>query len=97
MTPQHQAYYQLAISRGVLIEEIFSNTPANRGGLQQGDILISADGVELEDTNGLEKALAQHKPIDSIRLKIYRGRRIKEVSLKLEELPKLENLPRGVI
>lgn len=97
MTPQLQVYNQLGTSEGVLIFKLVESAPADQAGLQQGDILLSIDGTKTIEPNDVERVLANYKPKQTIKLKVLRGKKIRDFSVKLEELPKLENLPRGII
>lgn len=97
MTPQLQLYYELASSKGVLIHNIVESGPADVAGLQQGDILVSIDGNTTLDPYDVERLLAKKKPNESVLIKVYRGKKQKEVRVKLEELPRLDNLPQGII
>ncbi len=97
MSPQLEQYYDLPVSKGVLIFNVVENAPADLAGLQQGDILMSLDGSTTAEPNDVERILAKHKPNEKVSLKIFRGKRSKEIQVKLEELPRLENLPRGII
>lgn len=97
MTPQLQNYYDLPSSKGVLIDNIVEDGPADRAGLQQGDILVSIDGKETLEPNDVEKILSKQKPTGKVTLKILRGPRLKEIQVQLQELPKLDNIPRGII
>jgi S1-C subfamily serine protease len=39
----------------------------------------------------------KHKPNEKVKLKFYRSNKVREVSVLLEELPRLKNMPGGVI
>jgi serine protease Do len=97
MTPQLEQYYGLPTSKGVLIYNIVESAPADRAGLQQGDILISIEGTSTFEPNDVERALAKFKPKDNVTLKVIRGRKSRDFNIRLDELPRLEHLPRGII
>jgi len=97
MTPQLELYYDLTVAKGVLVYNTVESAPADNAGLQQGDILVSIDGIATDEPNDVEKVLAKHKPTDTVTLKFYRGKKIRELQIKLEELPRLEHLPKGII
>ncbi len=97
LTPQLEQYYQLKTAKGVLIYDTVESAPADRAGLQQGDILVSIDNMNTQEPNDVERILAKHKPNDQVSLKIFRGKKQREILVKLEELPRLTNLPKGII
>jgi serine protease Do len=82
----------LALSRpqGVILRSIFPGGPAANAGLRQGDVILSVDGVEIDDMQSLNYRIATRKPGDVVRLKIARGMR--DVGVKLALPP--ESPPR---
>ncbi|HUP56479.1 MAG TPA: trypsin-like peptidase domain-containing protein [Bdellovibrionota bacterium] len=97
MTRQLQVYYGLPASKGVLVVNVVEGGPADRAGLQQGDIIAEMDGTEVKEPNDVERRLAKHRPTEGAKVKVLRGKRALEVNMKLEELPKLDDLPKGII
>jgi serine protease Do len=97
ITPQLKEYYGLPVSEGVIILNVVEGAPAEGAGLQQGDIVVDIGGVNVTEPNDVERALAKHKPKDTISAVIRRGKKKIELNFKLEELPRLENLPKGII
>jgi len=97
MTPQLEAYYELSSSKGVLVYNLVEDGPGDNAGLRQGDVILAVDGTETLEPNDVERLLAKHKPKETTVLKVQRGRKSLELRIKLEELPRLENLPRGII
>ena len=90
-------YYDLVTSKGVLIDVVVEDAPADLANLRRGDIIINVDGVATTEPNDIERVLAKHKPDDKLPIKIFRGRQVRELTLKLQELPRLEHLPKGII
>lgn len=98
VTPPMMHYYRLPASKGIVIFNLVEGGPTDEAGIHVGDIIVMADGIEIEDSNDLERALFKHKPRETIELKIRRSRNTLTVKVKLDELPhRLDNLPKGII
>lgn len=97
MTPALAQYYELHTSKGVLIYNLVEGGPADTGGLRQGDIILAIEGDSIVEPFEIERQLAKLKPNAQVRLKIQRGKKTLELTVRLEELPKLDQLPQGII
>lgn len=97
LTPQLEQYYGLRTSKGVLIYNLVEGGPADQAGIQQGDILLSINGSATLEPYDVERILAKHKPSETVTVKLLRGGIRKERKIKLQELPKLEDVPQGII
>ncbi len=73
------------ISEGAWLESIVSGTPAQRAGLQVGDIIISIEGHPVDDRHSLVGLLLEHVAGDTITLEILRDGQIIEANLTLGE------------
>lgn len=72
---------------GALITTVIADSPADRAGLREGDMITSVDGLTLDDADALAEMVAKRAPGDEILLTIARmGRRQNErqVSVTLE-------------
>lgn len=97
VTPALVRVYELPANKGVLVYNLVRRGPADREGIRQGDIIVGLDETAIGDTNELERALASHRPKETVKLKLKRGRKQIEVEMKLEEHPPIDNLPQGII
>lgn len=97
MTPQIQETYELGSPKGVLIFNLVEGAPSESAGIRQGDIIISVDGTPTDEPNDVERVLAKKKPNEKVRVKIVRGKSQRDLTVQLQELPRLEKLPRGII
>jgi serine protease Do len=97
MSPALQEYFDFATGQGVLVANLVDRGPADRGGLRRGDIITRIGGAEVLDIHAIERELSKLKPTDSVKVSIRRGFKKLELTLKLNELPALEDLPQGII
>ena len=97
MTPQLAFQYDLPAKEGILVYNLVRGGPGELSGLRQGDVITRVQETVIHEPNDVERVLAKHRPNETIRLKVVRQKQLKEIQVKLEELPKLENLPRGII
>ena len=74
-------------TRGVVVEQVLPDTPAQDAGLKADDLVVAVDGERIEDQADLAKAVSRLKPGTKIRLSIRRGDRTREIELVLDEHP----------
>jgi serine protease Do len=97
VTPGLAQYYDLPSDHGVIVANLVEGAPAEDGGIRIGDIIVEVDSVAVKDNVEVERELYKKKPGDRIAAKVRRKGRIVDLKLKLEELPRLDRLPQGVI
>lgn len=74
------------VPQGAYIVEVVSNSPAERVGLQPGDILTQMNGEKiLEEAGGLAKLINQKKVGEQVTLTFWRDGEEKEIKVVLEE------------
>ena len=82
---------------GVIVANIIINGPAHRGGFRIGDLIISMDGKKVHDLNMLQRLLSKKSPGERVQFEIYRLQSgFIFLSLNLEEVPKVNDLPKDV-
>jgi len=64
---------------------VVKGSPADLAGLQSGDIILTVDGVELNETNDLAELVQNSLIGDTLTLKYSRGGNVKEVEIKLDK------------
>lgn len=98
VTPSLAYAYGLPRTQGVLVLNMVNRGPADRAGLEPGDIIFEMDGKSVHEFKELEKILVTHKPTDKAEISIQRGNRILKKEFKLEEFPpQLNRVQEGVI
>jgi putative serine protease PepD len=67
--------------------QVVPNTPAARGGLRTGDVVIEVEGERIETGDQLRDAIDAHKPGDELELKVRRGSQERDVTVELGTRP----------
>jgi len=68
---------------GVRVSGLIENGAAEKAGLQVYDIIIQFDGEPIKNLQELQIALAEHKPGDTVTVRVYRAGAQKDVSVTL--------------
>jgi len=73
--------FKLKDEKGALITEVIKGSPAEKGGMKRGDIVISLDGKEIKDIRQLSREAA-NKPVgDDVKIEVLR--KAKKISLNV--------------
>ncbi|MBV9281824.1 MAG: PDZ domain-containing protein [Chloroflexi bacterium] len=72
---------------GALVQQIASNGPAAKAGVQQGDVITALNGTSISSVQDLFTALAREKPGDTVTLTLNRNGSTVTVHVHLGELP----------
>jgi hypothetical protein len=67
--------------KGMRIDGILEDRPAQKSGLLKGDVVIKLGETEVTDINTYMKALNMHEPGQTVTVKVQRGDLVKEVLL----------------
>lgn len=78
-------YFGLTQVQGVIVSDIYRNSPAEKAGLKVGDIVLEVNGEKINSEEELFSLLTDARAGDILKLKIYRDKKITEVPLKLEQ------------
>ena len=71
--PQVSAYYDLGVHSGVLVTEVIPKSPADRAGVQVGDVILSFNGDRLEEETPLLGMMMACPADHRIALEVWRG------------------------
>ncbi len=63
---------ELKVQNGVLVEAVEAGTPAERAGIQPGDVIVEFDGKPVENEMALRDAIAEKGPNARVTLKVVR-------------------------
>ncbi|MGC3962250.1 MAG: DegQ family serine endoprotease [Rhodocyclaceae bacterium] len=79
------ASFGLPDTKGALINSIEDGTPAQKSGLREGDIVTELDGTKIDDAADLARMVGNHHPGDTVKLKVWRDKASRDISVKLAE------------
>lgn len=72
------------IKKGVIVTGVMKDSPADRGGLKEGDIIIEIANKEIKDVANLRYQLYQHKKGDTIKITYIRNGNKDVANIKLQ-------------
>jgi S1-C subfamily serine protease len=79
LSEQLAAYF--GVKDGMLVSEVFENTPAASAGVKAGDVITAANGRSVESVMDLTREVRDTQPGSTLELRITRDR--KETNLKV--------------
>ena len=73
--------------KGVLVGDVSPTGPAQRSGVQRGDVILEVNGKPMEDSRELRNTISMMDPNATVNLKLVRNGSPTDVTVKLGELP----------
>ncbi|MEA3287528.1 MAG: Do family serine endopeptidase [Candidatus Marinimicrobia bacterium] len=72
---------------GALVGQVVEDSPADKAGLKQGDVILEFDGHTVESSKQLPTMVSTQRPNEKKKLKVLRNGKFKTLTIKLGELP----------
>jgi len=85
MTPDLRRHFGAPAQWGLLVAKVLPNTPADKAGLQPGDIITKVDGKSVAQTWDVIQALFGKKKGDRVAIEIVRNRKLKTLQATLTD------------
>ncbi len=73
--------------KGALVGDVSAKGPAQAAGVERGDIILQLNGEPMSDANELRNSVSMMPPGETVKLKISRNGSMRDLSVKLGELP----------
>jgi serine protease Do len=86
VTPDLAKSFGLDRDRGALVADVMPNTPAERAGIERGDVIVEFNGRKVEEMNDLPRLVASISPGTDVDVKLVRKNQEKVVRVKVAEL-----------
>jgi len=87
LTPEIASYYSLPVDKGALIAEVMPESPAEKAGMQRGDIIVGFGDKAINSVDELVKEIQKRKIGDKARVLLLRNGEKWIADVKLERTP----------
>jgi serine protease Do len=87
VTPDLAKQFGLKEDKGALVGEVMEESPAEKAGLQRGDVILEFDGREVLDVQGLRNMVAGTPPDKKVEIKYLREGKPATANVVIAELP----------
>lgn len=72
---------------GALVAEVIKDSPAEKGGLKQGDVILSVNKTPVENIGALRNYIALQKPGVQTILEVVRNGKPIQINLQIDQMP----------
>lgn len=97
VTPEIAESFGLRDRQGALVTDVTKDSPADRAGIQRGDIIVGYNGKKIEDMHELPRLVASTPVGTGVNLKIFREGKELDLNVIIEKLGKGIETPELVI
>jgi serine protease Do len=96
ISPEIAKALKLKVAKGVIVSKVQKDSPAEKAGLKEEDVILSYNGQKIDNSVELSTRVAGTSPGANVNLEILRDGSEKSVSVKLGELtPEKTQLAQG--
>jgi len=86
MTPELAKSFGLKEKKGALVAGVVSGSPAEKAGIEQGDVIVEFDGKEVTDSKDLPRMVASTPVGKAVTVKLSRSGKVLERQVKVGEM-----------
>jgi serine protease Do len=73
VTPDNAHFFNLNKAAGALVAQVTPDSPASRGGLKQGDVIVEANGQQIDNGSALQVVVSEMTPGTPLKLEVMRN------------------------
>jgi serine protease Do len=86
LTKELAESFGLAKAEGALVGSVEIGSPAEKAGIQPGDVIVGVNGTAVAESADLPRIIGNMSPGDSAKIKVLRQGSTRELSVKLAEM-----------
>src|SRR5512139_1930782 len=86
VTPELAKSFGLNEKKGALVAQVFSNSPAEKAGIEQGDVIVEFDGKEVADSKDLPRIVSATPVGKTVTIKLSRNGKVLDRQVKVGEM-----------
>lgn len=93
ITAELQEQFNLKTKTGALISDVVDDGPADEAGIKRGDIVVSFDGAEIQDSYDLRNRVGQAPVGKKVKIELVRRGKTRTVTLNISAFPQDDDTP----
>ena len=86
VTPELAKSFDLKEKKGALVSQLVSGSPAEKAGIEQGDIILEFDGKEVSNSQDLPRIVASTPVGKTVTIKLLRNGKVLDRQVKVGEM-----------
>lgn len=86
VTKELAASFGLSAEKGALVSEVVPGSPAEKGGIKPGDIILAFDGKEIKEVNDLSRIVAATTTGKTVVIRVVRDGKEEPLTLKIDKM-----------
>ncbi len=95
LTPDMAKFFKLSDTSGAVVSQVVKNSPADKAGIKEGDVVVEYDGKKIKSATDLPYMIAFTKPGETVDMKIIRDGKEIVKHVKIGKKPKEIVMERG--
>jgi serine protease Do len=92
ITPELAKSFGLKDEKGALVSQVAKGGPADKGGIETGDVIVEFDGKKVADMNDLPRVVASTPVGKTVPVKVLRGGNVVDREVKIAEMEQKEEV-----
>ena len=86
MTPELAKSFGMKEEKGALVSQVFPSSPAEKAGIEKGDVIVAFDGKEVADSKDLPRLVASTPVGKTVAVKLSREGKVVERQVRVSEM-----------